>query len=208
MKTTRSEIKVIPARLSHDKSACGLKNFGVSDTRDNSLTQFARENATDINAQATQPAAHTNNQQIPGQLKTGLEHLSGVDLSGVKVHYNSSKPATVGALAYAQGNEIHLGPGQEAHLPHEGWHIVQQRQQRVNPTETVNGVSVNSDASLEREADKMGTLAIQRRAADVKTVAQRHAGNRVIQREPDVMEWADFITKSDGNFKGHPYEEH
>ena len=29
------------------------------------------------------------------------------------------------ALAYAQGSDIHLAPGQEQHLPHEAWHVVQ-----------------------------------------------------------------------------------
>ena len=34
----------------------------------------------------------------------------------VKVHYNSSQPAQLNALAYAQGSDIHIGPGQEKHL--------------------------------------------------------------------------------------------
>ncbi|MEL6127089.1 MAG: DUF4157 domain-containing protein, partial [Pseudomonadota bacterium] len=38
-------------------------------------------------------------------------------------------------MAYAQGSNIHLGPGQDQHLPHEAWHVVQQRQGRV-PTTT------------------------------------------------------------------------
>lgn len=39
----------------------------------------------------------------------------------------------VGALAYARGNDVHLAPGQERHLPHEAWHVVQQREGRVAP---------------------------------------------------------------------------
>lgn len=50
------------------------------------------------------------------------------------MHYNSSRPAQLQALAYAQGSDIHLGPGQERHLPHEAWHGVQQAQGRVQPT--------------------------------------------------------------------------
>lgn len=42
-----------------------------------------------------------------------MEAMSGMDLSEVRVHRNSGKPAQLSALAYAQGNEIHLGPGQE-----------------------------------------------------------------------------------------------
>ena len=33
-----------------------------------------------------------------------------------------------------QGTDIHVGPGQEQHLPHEAWHVVQQERRRVKPT--------------------------------------------------------------------------
>jgi hypothetical protein len=80
----------------------------------------------------------------------------------VRVHYNSAQPAQLNALAYAQGSDIHLAPGQERHLPHEAWHVVQQAQGRVLPTLQLNdGVQVNDDAGLEREADVMGTKALE-----------------------------------------------
>ena len=97
-----------------------------------------------------------NRTGMPDQLKNGLEQMSGFDLSGVRVHRNSSKPAQLNALAYAQGQEIHLGPGQEQHLPHEAWHVVQQMQGRVKPTMKLDGVGINDDVALEREADVMG----------------------------------------------------
>lgn len=59
---------------------------------------------------------------------------SGHSMDNVKVHYNSSEPASLQAHAYAQGTDIHLASGQERHLPHEAWHIVQQAQGRVKPT--------------------------------------------------------------------------
>ncbi len=96
---------------------------------------------------------------LPDNLKSGVEQLSGTDMSDVKVHYNSEKPAQLNALAYAQGNDIHVGPGQEQHLPHEAWHVAQQRQGRVSPTKTVNGQPVNDNTSLEKEADVMGAKA-------------------------------------------------
>lgn len=100
-----------------------------------------------------------NKTGMSDSLKSGLESMSGMDMSDVRVHRNSSKPAQVGALAYAQGKNIHLGPGQERHLPHEAWHVVQQAQGRVQPTTSVNGVPVNDSASLEKEADVMGSKA-------------------------------------------------
>ena len=48
-----------------------------------------------------------------GRLRAGLEGLSGLDLSGVRVHRNSSKPAQIDALAYTQGQDIHVAPGRE-----------------------------------------------------------------------------------------------
>ncbi|MGI4743382.1 MAG: eCIS core domain-containing protein [Janthinobacterium lividum] len=110
-------------------------------------------------AAAIQRQALQRKDGLPEGLKAAMEKMSGLSLDGVKVHYNSQKPAQVNALAYAQGADIYLGPGQERHLPHEAWHIVQQKQGRVRPTMQVNGLAVNDDRSLEREADLMGMRA-------------------------------------------------
>jgi hypothetical protein len=106
-------------------------------------------------------AAPLNDTGLPDQLKSGIENLSGMSMDGVKVHYNSSQPAQLNALAYAQGTNIHVAPGQEQHLPHEAWHVVQQAQGRVQPTMQMrSGVPVNDDAGLEQEADAMGARAM------------------------------------------------
>lgn len=98
---------------------------------------------------------------LPDKLRSGIELLSGMDMSGVRVHRNSSRPAQLQALAYAQGRDIHLGPGQERHLPHEAWHVVQQAQGRVRPDmQMKSGLAVNADPLLEREADVMGAKAL------------------------------------------------
>jgi len=101
-----------------------------------------------------------NNTGLPDNLKSGIETLSGMNLDHVQVHYNSSQPAQLNALAYAQGSNIHVAPGQEQHLPHEAWHVVQQAQGRVRPTmQMKDGVAVNDDKGLEHEADVMGAKA-------------------------------------------------
>ena len=97
---------------------------------------------------------------LPAQLRAGLESIGGQDLSGVRVHHDSPLPASVGALAFTQGQNIHLAPGQEKHLAHEGWHAVQQMTGRVSATTSVAGVPVNDHAHLEREADTMGQRAL------------------------------------------------
>ncbi|TXD85059.1 DUF4157 domain-containing protein [Subsaximicrobium wynnwilliamsii] len=112
---------------------------------------------------------------LPDSLKVGLEQLSGMDLSSVRVHQNSSKPSKINALAYTQGQEIYLSSGQEKHLPHEGWHVVQQMQGRVKPTLQTKEVSINDNEALEREADVMGTKALQ-----VKGVEQTNVNSQMI----------------------------
>jgi hypothetical protein len=98
---------------------------------------------------------------LPNRLKAGIEHLSGHSLDDVKVHYSSAKPAQLQAHAYAQGTQIHIAAGQEKHLPHEAWHVVQQKQGRVKATMQMKGkVNVNDDVGLEKEADLMGEKAL------------------------------------------------
>ncbi len=96
---------------------------------------------------------------LPDTLKASIEKLSGIAMDDVKVHYNSSKPAQMKALAYTQGTDIYLAPGQEKHLPHEAWHVVQQKKGRVEPTLQTKGVGVNDNPSLEQEATVMGQKA-------------------------------------------------
>jgi hypothetical protein len=108
-----------------------------------------------------QSAAKPNLTGLPDRLKSGIEALSGLSLAEVRVFYNSSRPTQLGAHAYARGSHIHLAPGQEHHLPHEAWHVVQQSQGRVQPTAQLEGgIPVNGDAGLEREADIMGARAL------------------------------------------------
>lgn len=110
--------------------------------------------------QREEAAAAPNRTGMPDSLKSGVESLSGHDLSDVRVHYNSPAPAQMQALAYAQGNDIHVGPGQEKHLPHEAWHVVQQREGRVQATtQLMKGTPINDDPSLEAEATHMGNKA-------------------------------------------------
>ena len=152
-----------------------------------------------------------NRTGLPDTLKTGVERLSGHPLDDVKVHYNSARPAQLNALAYAQGTDIHVAPGQEQHLPHEAWHVVQQKQGRVRPTLQLQAqrIPVNDDATLEREADHMGAKASAQSSAknSIAPLLQRRAPvtsvsvggvDRIIQRVK--------VTTSGGVFETLKYE--
>ena len=120
------------------------------------LTQLAAM----VDGSPRMAAQAANRTGLPDRVKGGIEALSGVALDDVRVHANSAQPARLGALAYAQGTDIHLAPGQERHLPHEAWHVVQQKQGRVRPTQHAGGAAINDDPALEAEAERMGAHAL------------------------------------------------
>jgi hypothetical protein len=86
---------------------------------------------------------------LPDQLAQGIEKLSGLSMNDVNVHYNSLLPVQQGAMAYTQGSDIHLAPGGEKHLPHEAWHVIQQRQGKVQAT--IMGVPAPEFAAQEAQ---------------------------------------------------------
>ena len=100
---------------------------------------------------------------LPEQLKSGIENLSGMSMEEVKVHYNSDQPAQLNAHAFAQGSNIEITSGEEKHLLHEAWHVVQQKQGRVQATRQLEQeLNINNSADLEKEADEIGSKAMKK----------------------------------------------
>lgn len=96
---------------------------GIVDNRSNTnylnavpVQRVSEEDEETIQGKLSAPIQR-NETGMPDNLKAGIENLSGFPMDDVRVHYNSSKPATVQALAYTQGTDIHIAPGQEKHLP-------------------------------------------------------------------------------------------
>ena len=183
MQTTYSQ-KTDVAQRASDSSAESLVD---SSSQGESLQRKA-----DLanNAAQRAEAPRPNNTGMPDNLKAGIESLSGFSMDDVRVHYNSSKPATVQALAYTQGTDIHVAPGQEKCLPHEAWHVAQQMAGRVSPTTNINGMPVNDNAALEHEADVMGEKAVMQRMGAVSEcffpVNNLYSIQRcVVQRTPE-----------------------
>ena len=90
---------------------------------------------------------------MPDAVKADLEARTGSSLDDVRVTYGSSEPALYGALAFARGPQVHLGPGEEGRLPHEIAHVIQQRVGRAAPDGMEGGAPVTDSPALEREAE-------------------------------------------------------
>lgn len=186
---------------------------------DQSQSQFGQNApmAESIKAKTEPNRAEFNRTGLPDMLKAGIERLSGLSLDDVRVYRNSPKPEGLQALAYTQGNQIYVAPGKEDSLPHEAWHVVQQKQGRVRPGFQMKDAMINDDAGLEEEASEMGAKAmakpwehlwseqtpIQRKGADgtghgtqrpalqAKKPRQitASADGMVVQRERDKDKW-------------------
>lgn len=122
--------------------------------------------------------AKPNQTGIPIQMKQNFEEKSGLSFDDVRVHYHSALPAKLGALAYTQGTQVFIGPGQECHLQHELGHVLQQKRGQVQATERLHGLNINRSPQLERNAD---VLAGQREENTTNGVMESSAPCDVIQ---------------------------
>jgi ribosomal protein S18 acetylase RimI-like enzyme len=104
---------------------------------------------------------------LPREVREKMEKAIGGNFSDVRIHVGP-EAASIGAIAFTWGSDIHFAPGQyNPHTPHgqflighELTHVVQQRAGRVaNPFGS--GVAVVQDHALEAEADRLGKLAAQ-----------------------------------------------
>ena len=128
---------------------------------------------------------------LPDHLRSGVEELSGLSMDGVRVHYDSPKPTQVQALAFTKGQDIELASGQEHHIAHEAWHVVQQMQGRVPETQRLGGFSINSDERLEHDADVMGSRLAARGAvsgSDVRPTRIARSDAGMGSRDPDHID--------------------
>lgn len=137
---------------------------------------------------------------LPTGLRAGIEGLSGLSMDDVRVHYNSAEPSKVDAAAYTAHTDIHVAPGEERHLAHEAWHVVQQKQGRVREGTRVGGVPINTDHSLEHEADRMGERA-GRLGVRAAREAPAPARSAAPSATPVRQLWATWKTGTDSEVK-------
>jgi hypothetical protein len=131
------------------------------------LVQLAADRA----AQAAGPGASValppgGGAALPGEVRKKMEGSFQADFSSVRVH-EGGQAAGLGALAYAQGTDLHFAPGQyqpdtqsgQALIGHELAHVVQQSEGRVAAPAQAKGAPVVAEAGLEDEADRAGQAA-------------------------------------------------
>jgi hypothetical protein len=104
---------------------------------------------------------------LPVQLRRRLETSLNANLGNVRIHEDRSA-VDMEALAYTRGADVYMAPGHfQPHsgtgsrlLAHEMVHVIQQRAARVPAPNYAEGVAVNEDRDLEREADRLGRRAL------------------------------------------------
>jgi hypothetical protein len=145
---------------------------------------------------------------LPAPVQAKMEHAFGQDFSGVRVH-EGSEAASMGALAFTRGTDIHFAPGQydpgsqrgQELIGHELAHVVQQSEGRVSATTQAKGVAVNDEPALAAEADQRGARAA--RGEKVRDgggaldaghgPAQLKAAGNVVQMVAQTSHWGRFI---------------
>jgi hypothetical protein len=148
---------------------------------------------------------------LPKELRVTIEQLSGFDMSDVRVYYDSTLPEKFDARAFAYGTYIYLGPGAYETLPHEVWHVVQQKQGRVSPdSATIKHEPLNNQPELEFEADIMGGYATllavryQDKPADFAQIKYRHRLLNTTQIvQPVIQPWIDITNDPNENGSKH-----
>ena len=175
----------------------GSESSPVQMKRGSEPVQFKAGNelSDTVQKKSPEPLQMKGDSGMPEEVKGKMESSMGQDFSNVKIHENSSKAKDVGALAFAQGNDVHFAPGQfqpgsksgQELIGHELAHVKQQREGRVKPTTSTGGMAVNDSPSLEKEADDMGRKAVQAKFEPTvqKKVDNSGSGGNAIQKKED-----------------------
>jgi hypothetical protein len=133
-------------------------------TRTAAAIQLKADGATRSATELAAPPA-SGGSPLPTAVRTKMEASFGADFSNVRIH-EDNRADNFGARAYAQGDNVHMAPGQydpagargQELIGHELTHVVQQRQGRVAGAQGKDATVVRDEA-LENEADTQGALA-------------------------------------------------
>lgn len=184
--------------LAQDETKGDFLNDLSSEATEVQQLQTGIEQSRDFQAEKAWQAQiakyESNETGVPNDLLQKIEQASGMDLSQVRVYYNSSKPTAIGALAYTEGLIIYIAPGQEAELEHELWHVVQQLQGRAEMTTTLLGKPVDDRTKMEAEAE-------QGQVPTRSTSQKQQLNQPIVQRQakPDKLSQLKLQLQAPGN---------
>ena len=152
-----------------------------------------------LNTPGEDTSGGTDATGMPARLRSKMENALGADFAEVRVNTGSARAAELGALAFTQGSEVHVAPGQWAPettkgqelLGHELTHVVQQREGRVRATAQLEGLGLNDEPALESEADAMGARA----ASGVNSISVQRSSP--MHNHGDVMQAVPIAAESE-----------
>lgn len=164
----------------------------LQSTMDSSLQSQEAEDYGDI-MNGGGKKKKVNKTGIPDDLKTKIEQEFEYSLDQVRVHYNSDKPAEYNALAYVEGFDVYIAPGQEEELEHELRHVVQQMKGEVTANTEINGKGLNDQDHLELKAGKSNKIKDEESNKPLRDEGI-NASNKVVQRKIKDPESDAFYT--------------
>lgn len=165
------------------------------------LFRYAKNHGIDVSGQAdanatakVDRAASDSGAPLPDELRGRFESSLGGDLSGVRVHTgaaSASAAESVGARAYATGQDIHVGAGEydpsskdgQHLLAHEVAHTVQQGNASTAQPQAKLEVSGPAD-SHEQEADRAADAMIVGTPTQVSPVSAASCSATHMQLKP------------------------
>ena len=172
-------------------------------------TAQARAGSEGLQRGAALPAS-SGGAAMPQPLRQSMEHAFQSDFSGVQIHADSERAAALGALAYTEGDSVHMAPGQynpgsqvgRELIGHELAHVVQQREGRVSATGQAKGLAINDAPGLESEADELGKRAANGEVVHRSAGLGLRAALGAVQMQRPVLQMARTHF---GNFKAVSY---
>jgi len=138
---------------------------------------------TEKESKGTKRQSKPNQTGIPTGVKQKYEAVSGKSFDDVRIHYNSNAPLQLRAYAYTRGNDVYIAPGQEKYLGHELGHVIQQKKGMVRANAYLNGIPLNTDEHLEREADRLSRSVPVRPAAGNASLREDAAQRAPVDEE-------------------------
>lgn len=150
------------------------------------------------------PKAGSGGEALPDDLRTKFEGSLGADLSGVRVHADADVATAAGAKAVAQGQDIHMAPGEydpqsasgQELLAHEVAHTVQQ--QHATPRPQQKGARpAPAASSAEHEADQAASAMVAGNPASVSPVSEQQPHATEYSRAQLIQAYNASLTKQD-----------